>query len=132
MSDDQADCIDLLQRAAAGNQASWRTLLARHENRLRRLVAFRPDRRLQGRLDTSDVLQEVYGEVTAHLADYLREPSLPFYLWLRGIAGNKLRELHRHHRGTEMRDANREVALYHGPSPRPAPPTSRTGCSSAG
>ena len=39
-------------------------------------------------------------------------PSLPFFLWLRGIAGNKLRELHRHHLGTQMRDAGREVSLY--------------------
>jgi RNA polymerase sigma-70 factor (ECF subfamily) len=114
---DDGDGADLLRRAAAGDQASWQALLARHEGRLRRLVAFRLDRRLQGRLDPSDVLQEVYLEVADHLNDYLRAPGLPFYLWLRGIAGNKLLELHRHHLGTEMRDANREVSLYRGALP---------------
>jgi RNA polymerase sigma-70 factor (ECF subfamily) len=117
MSDLDDDGTDLLRRAAAGDQASWRALLARHEDRLRRLVALRLDRRLQGRLDPSDVLQEVYLEVAAHLGDYLREPALPFYLWLRGVAGNKLLELHRHHLGTEMRDAKREVALNRGAVP---------------
>ena len=114
---DDGDGADLLRQAAAGDQGSWQALLARHEDRLRRLVAFRMDRRLQGRLDTSDVIQEVYLEVAAHLADYLREPGMPFYLWLRGIAGNKLLELHRHHLGTEMRDAGREVSLYRGAIP---------------
>jgi RNA polymerase sigma-70 factor (ECF subfamily) len=117
MRDDDRDSADLLRRAAAGDQASWQALLARHEGRLRRMVNFRMDRRLQGRLDPSDVIQEVYLEVAAHLNDYLREPGLPFHLWLRGIAGNKLLELHRHHLGTEMRDAGREVSLYRGAIP---------------
>jgi RNA polymerase sigma-70 factor (ECF subfamily) len=39
------------------------------------------------------------------------------FLWLRGIVGNKLLELHRHHLGTGMRDAARDVAL----NPRSAP-----------
>jgi RNA polymerase sigma-70 factor (ECF subfamily) len=40
-----------------------------------------------------------------------------FFLWLRGIAGNKLRELHRHHLGTQMRDAAREISIYRGAMP---------------
>jgi RNA polymerase sigma-70 factor (ECF subfamily) len=111
------ETADLLRRSAQGDQAGWSALLARHEDRLRRLVAFRLDRRLQGRVDPSDVLQEVYLEVAGHLAEYLREPGMPFYLWLRGITGNKLLELHRHHLGTEMRDAGREVSLYRGAMP---------------
>ena len=47
-----------------------------------------------------------------HLAEYVRQPSVPFYLWLRAITGHKLQELHRHHLGTQMRDAGREVSLY--------------------
>jgi RNA polymerase sigma-70 factor (ECF subfamily) len=109
------DC--LLRRAAKGDQASWGALLTRHADRLRRMVAFRLDQRLQGRLDASDVLQEAYLEASKHLCDYLREPSAPFFLWLRGVTGNKLRELHRHHLGTQMRDASREVALYRGTMP---------------
>jgi RNA polymerase sigma-70 factor, ECF subfamily len=47
----------------------------------------------------------------------LRQPALPFFLWLRGVVGNKLRELHRHHLATQMRDAGREVSLYRGTMP---------------
>jgi RNA polymerase sigma-70 factor (ECF subfamily) len=117
MADNSSETNDLLRRAADGDPEGWGALLARHEGRLRRLIAFRLDQRLQGRLDPSDVLQEAALEAWRHLADYLRQPGLPFFLWLRGIAGNKLRELHRHHLGTQMRDARREVSLYRGTLP---------------
>lgn len=81
------------------------------------MVAFRMDLRLQGRVDPSDVIQEVCLAAAKSLPDYLTQPALPFFLWLRGIAGNKLLELHRHHLGTPMRDARREVSLYRGSMP---------------
>jgi RNA polymerase sigma-70 factor (ECF subfamily) len=117
MADNSSETDRLLQQAAEGDQESWAALLTRHADRLRRMVAFRLDQRIQGRVDPSDVIQESYLEAWKHLADYLRDPSLPFFLWLRGIAGNKLRELHRHHLGTQMRDAGREVSLYRGTMP---------------
>jgi RNA polymerase sigma-70 factor (ECF subfamily) len=115
--EDSSDTPELLQRVADGDGASWEALLARHRDRLRRMIAFRLDQRVQGRLDPSDVLQEVQLEAWQHLANYLRQPGLPFFLWLRGIAQNKLRELHRHHLGTQMRDACREVSIYRGTLP---------------
>jgi RNA polymerase sigma-70 factor (ECF subfamily) len=81
------------------------------------MVAFRLDQRLRGRIDPSDVIQETYLEAWKHLAEYLQQPAMPFFLWLRGIAGNKLRELHRHHLGTQLRDAGREVSLHRGTLP---------------
>jgi RNA polymerase sigma-70 factor (ECF subfamily) len=118
MAGDGSETARLLERAAEGDQAVWGALLARHRDRLRRMVALRLDHRLQGRIDPSDVLQEVYLQAAAHLADYLRQPAMPFYLWLRGIAGNKLLELHRHHLGARLRDASREVSLYRGSMPQ--------------
>jgi RNA polymerase sigma-70 factor (ECF subfamily) len=109
---------ELLARAAAGDQASWGALLTRCEDRLLRMITFRMDQRLNGRIDPADVLQEVYLAATAHLADYLARPVMPFLLWLRGIAGNKLLELHRLHLGTQMRDAAREVSLFRGHLPQ--------------
>src|SRR5262249_21780451 len=53
-------------------------------------------------------------EAWRDLGAYLRRPEIPFFLWLRGIAGNKLRELHRHHLGTQMRDPRREVSIRGG------------------
>jgi RNA polymerase sigma-70 factor (ECF subfamily) len=117
MSGEESETDRLLQQAAGGDQTSWGALLTQHEERLRRMIAFRLDQRLQGRIDASDVLQEVYLEAFTHLADYLGNPAMPFFLWLRGITGNKLLELHRHHLGTQMRDAGREVSLYRGTLP---------------
>jgi RNA polymerase sigma-70 factor (ECF subfamily) len=116
-SSEPSETRRLLERAARGEPEACGALLTQHKERLLRMVAFRLDRRLQGRIDPSDVMQEVYLEAAEHLPDYLRQPAMPFFLWLRGIAGNKLLELHRHHLGTQMRDAGREVSLYRGYMP---------------
>ena len=111
------DTEDLLARAAAGDQEAWGALLARHRDRLRTMVALRLDPRLQGRLDPSDVLQEAFLTASLQLKDYADERSIPFFLWLRLVAGQKLVALHRHHLGKQLRDAGREVALYQGAGP---------------
>ncbi len=117
MPENSSETQRLLHRAADGDKSSLGALLTRYEDRLRRMVAFRLDQRLQGRIDVSDVIQEVYVEASSHLAEYLEQPAMPVFLWLRGITGNKLLELHRHHLGTQMRDAGREVSLYRGTLP---------------
>jgi RNA polymerase sigma-70 factor (ECF subfamily) len=81
------------------------------------MIALRLDQRLQGRIDASDVIQEAYLEAWARLEDYLRQPTMPFFLWLRFLTGQKLVELHRHHLGAQMRDAGREVSLCRGSLP---------------
>jgi RNA polymerase sigma-70 factor (ECF subfamily) len=116
-ADNSNDTERLLQSVAGGGQESWGALLTRHQERLRRMVTYRMDRRLQGRIDPMDVIQEAYLEASEHRAEYVRQPAKPFFLWLRGIVGNKLLEVHRHHLGTQMRDAGREVSLYRGSMP---------------
>jgi RNA polymerase sigma-70 factor (ECF subfamily) len=111
MSELQSQADELLARAAAGDARAWGALLTEHQERLRRMVAFRMDRRLQGRIDAADVVQEAYVEAAAHREDYFRQRAIPVFLWLRGIVSNKLLELHRHHLGTHMRNAGREVVL---------------------
>jgi RNA polymerase sigma-70 factor (ECF subfamily) len=103
---------DRIERAAAGDNDAWQSLVAQYHDRLRRMVAVRLDPRLQGRVDPSDVLQESYLEAVRQLADYLRNPALPFFLWLRQLAGHRLFKLHRLHIGVQMRDAGREVSIY--------------------
>jgi RNA polymerase sigma-70 factor (ECF subfamily) len=101
----------LLERAALGDAEAWGALLTEHQERLRRMVLFRLDPRLQGRVDASDIVQEAYLEAAAHREDYFRHAALSLFLWLRGVVSNKLLEIHRHHLGTRMRDAARDVAL---------------------
>ena len=76
------------------------------------MVEMRLDWRLQARLDASDVIQDAFVQVATRLEEYLRQPALPLFLWLRLVVGERLAQLHRHHLGTHMRDAGREVSLY--------------------
>src|SRR5688500_231486 len=63
------------------------------------------------------MVQEAYAEASAHREDYFCHEGLPLFLWLRGVVGNKLLELHRRHLGTRMRAAGREVCLQGAASP---------------
>jgi RNA polymerase sigma-70 factor, ECF subfamily len=109
--------LELLRRAGRGDPEGLASLLERHRARLRRMIKLRLDRRLQGRIDPSDVIQEAYLEVGRRLAEYLRDPSMPFFLWLRLMTGQKLALMHRQHLGVQARDAGREVSLYRGALP---------------
>jgi RNA polymerase sigma-70 factor (ECF subfamily) len=117
MSSQSKNTTALLDRAGRGDQAALTELFAEYRERLKRMVRLRINRRLQGRIDDSDVLQETMIEVARKLPEYLAEPSAPFFLWLRHLTGLKLTELHRHHLGTRMRDADREVSIYCGALP---------------
>jgi RNA polymerase sigma-70 factor, ECF subfamily len=108
---------ELLERAAAGDDQALRELFSQHEERLKRLVRLRLNRRLQGRIDSSDVLQETFIDIAGKLGEYSRRPDAPFFLWLRKMTGLKLAEIHRRHLGTQMRDANRDVSIYRGALP---------------
>jgi RNA polymerase sigma-70 factor (ECF subfamily) len=109
--------FEVIRRAGEGDTAGLEGLLERYRPRLRRMIKLRLDRRLQGRVDPSDVIQEAYVEVSRGLAEYLHNPSLPFFLWLRLVTGQKLALAHRRHLGTQARDAGREVSLYRGALP---------------
>jgi RNA polymerase sigma-70 factor (ECF subfamily) len=84
------DTDQLLRRIAQGDVAARELLLARHRDRLRRMVALRLDPRLQARVDPSDVVQDTLAEADVKLADYARRRPLPFYPWLRRLAWEHL------------------------------------------
>lgn len=116
-SDDSGETSALLTRAAGGDEAALNELFGRYRERLKRMVRLRLNRRLAGRVDDSDVLQEAFLEASRKLGDYLKDRPLPFFLWLRHLTGQKLIEVHRRHLGAEMRDAGREVSLHRGALP---------------
>jgi len=120
MAEPQSSDDFLVERAAAGDEQALALLFDRHRYRLRQMVRLRLDRRLQGRIDPSDVLQEAFLDLSRELPSYSQKQSIPLFLWMRLVTGQRLMQVHRRHLGTEMRDAARDVALYHGALPQAA------------
>jgi RNA polymerase sigma-70 factor (ECF subfamily) len=109
-----ADCRDvsdtdhLLQQVRHGDEQAREALLQRHRARLRRMLTMRMDRRLATRVDPSDVVQEALKAAHGRLSEYLNNPRPTFYLWLRGIALDRLVELYRRHVVAGKRSVLRE------------------------
>jgi RNA polymerase sigma-70 factor (ECF subfamily) len=101
----------LLRDAARGDQAAMRSLLDRHRERLRRMVALRLDSRLAARVDASDVVQETLFDASRKLVDYERLRPIPFYPWLHRLAAERLAVEHRKHR-REARNVGREQHAF--------------------
>src|SRR5687768_9353810 len=92
------DTDEQVRRAATGDGTALAELFGRHRGRLRQMVRLRLDRRLQGRVDPSDVLQEAYLDLAQKLPEYARDrQTVPFYLWLRLVVGERLLRVHRQH-----------------------------------
>lgn len=106
-NDDDTD--RLIRRARDGDRSAADDLLVRHRQRLKYMVTVRLDRRLAGRVDPSDVVQETLIEASRRLDTYLHERSMPFYPWLRGLAWNGMVDLHRRHVLASKRTVDREV-----------------------
>jgi RNA polymerase sigma-70 factor (ECF subfamily) len=116
MTTAEPDTEQLLDRAAAGDAGARGRLLERHRQRLRELVALRLDRRLAARADPSDVVQESLAEADRRLGDYLAQRAVPFYVWLRRLALERLVDLHRLHLRSQKRSVRREeVRVSHLP-----------------
>ena len=116
-SDDSSETVELLRRAEEGDREGLDRLLSRNRERLRRMVMLRMAQGLKGRIDASDVIQEAFMEASRRLPEYLRDRSMPFFLWLRLLTSQNLIALHRFHLGTKARDPRREVSLVHGSMP---------------
>ena len=101
----------LLQKAEHGDAAAVGVLLDRHRGSLRRMIQMRLDRAISRRVDASDVAQDVLFEASRRLADYLRDPRLPFHLWLRQLARDRIIDMHRRHRAAQRRSVDRERPL---------------------
>ena len=102
----------LADRSPGGQRQLFAELLTQHRGRLRSLVELRMDRRLQGRIDPSDVIQEAYLEAAERLPEYLRRPDLPFFVWLRLITLQKLALMYRKHLTVQARSVRREISLF--------------------
>src|SRR5882762_7033086 len=102
---------DLLAEAKGGDADAVNRLMERHREALRRIVQLRLDQRIQQRIDVSDIVQEVLVEANRRLQDYLASPVMPYHLWLRQIAQDRIIDAHRRHRASAKRSVDRERAL---------------------
>jgi RNA polymerase sigma-70 factor (ECF subfamily) len=107
----------LLRRAAQADAVAVDELWERHRPALRRMIDLRLGQALARRMDASDIVQDVLLTASQRLADYLRDPSMPFHLWLRQIATDRVIDAHRRHRLAEKRSMDRERPLNVGRSP---------------
>jgi len=101
----------LLDRVRDGDKAAINGLLARHREAIKRMIDRRMDRVVQHRVDASDIVQDVMLEANRRLGDYLANPTMPFQLWLRHMARDRLIDAHRRHRVAANRSVDREVSL---------------------
>jgi RNA polymerase sigma-70 factor (ECF subfamily) len=111
MTDPPDKILALIQRAASGDAVALNELLECHRDRLKKMVRIRLNRRLQGRVDASDVIQDAYLEAARRLPEYLQQPRVPLFLWLRKITSHKLIDVHRRHLLAQARDPGLEVVL---------------------
>ena len=107
----------LLLRAVDGDEAALNSLFSMHRERLKAMVRLRMSRRLQGRVDDSDVLQDAFVDLSRKLPEYLENREIPFFIWLRHLTGLKLNEIHRKHLGTQLRAVDKEVSIHCGALP---------------
>jgi RNA polymerase sigma-70 factor (ECF subfamily) len=104
----------LLTRVERNEPGAADRLWERYRTALRRTVDLRLDRALGRRVDASDVVQEVLLKANQRLPEYLKNPVLPFHLWLRQIARDHIIDQHRRHRQAERRSLDRERPLAAG------------------
>lgn len=105
------DEIQFAQEIRAGNQQALGIWLDQHRPRLERMVSMRLDHRVVPRVSPSDVIQDAFLDAARRIKEYLDDPAVPFFIWLRFLTAQRLSQLHREHLGVQSRDANREVSI---------------------
>lgn len=102
---------ELLAGAKQGDEDAVNSLLDKQRNALRRQVQMRLDRKVRRRVGVSDIVQEVLIEASRRLDSYLADPKMPFQLWMRHMAQDRIVDAHRRHRATIKRSVDREQPL---------------------
>ncbi len=112
---DSQETADLLD-SARGGPSTFDRLFARHREALRTAIGLRFDPALRARLDPSDVVQDTQLEAFRRLPEYLARRPMPFHLWLRKMAYERLIMMRRKHLGAACRAVGNELPLPEGSS----------------
>ena len=108
---DSTATLGLLDRIAAGDPHALEQLLARFQPDLLAFIEHRVDPKVRARFNGSDVVQEAQLEVVRRMDDFLKRRPMPFHLWVRKTAYQRLLNLQRDHRRRARRSVDREVIL---------------------
>ncbi|MCA9059887.1 MAG: sigma-70 family RNA polymerase sigma factor [Planctomycetaceae bacterium] len=98
----------LLNGFREGDAAAVNQLMDRHREAVRRMIQLRMDHAVARRVDASDVVQDVLFEASRRLPEYIASPGMPFHLWLRQLAKDRIIDMHRRHRAAQRRSVDRE------------------------
>ncbi len=101
----------MLDEAKTGDSAAVERLLGEFREPLRKVIDLRLDPVLARRVDASDIVQDVLLEANQRLTEYLKSPNMPFHLWLRHLAQDRIIDTHRRHRQAQRRSIDREQAI---------------------
>ncbi len=104
---------ELINRIIHGDRQALAELFSQYRPRLWRMVNFRLDPQLQGRVDADDVLQDAWLNAVDRIGYFLRDASQSSFIWFRLIVQQTLIELHRRHLGAEKRNAARDLSIHH-------------------
>lgn len=99
----------LLEAAGEDREVLLSRLLEQHRERLLRMVRLRMHPQVRTRVDASDVIQEAYIEAVRRVGEYVEDPQVPFFVWLRRMTGQRLMKAHRFHLDAQRRDVRRQV-----------------------
>ncbi len=105
------DDSKVLSRLVAHREAELSVLFTSTREHLKAMIATRLDSRLSSRVDSSDVVQEVYIRASRGLETFLKEPKVHPYVWLRLICKQIVAETHERHFRAK-RSPIREAAGY--------------------
>jgi RNA polymerase sigma-70 factor, ECF subfamily len=101
----------LLEQVRTGQPEAVDRLLAAFREPLRKVIGLRLDPMLARRVDASDIVQDVSLEVAQRLKEYLKAPNMPFALWLRHLAQDRIIDTHRRHRLAQRRSVDKEQPI---------------------
>jgi RNA polymerase sigma-70 factor (ECF subfamily) len=108
--------VALLARARAGDADAFARLLAKYEQRLLGSIRAELGERLRERLESQDVLQQVYLDALHNLAQFTERGPDSFFAWLRSIALHRICDLDRRYFQSRKRGGEKRLAdLYSEP-----------------
>lgn len=93
-----------------GDKSHFAELFTSHRPRLWQIVHFRLNEQVRGRVDPDDVVQEVFIDAEKRLQHFIEGDFPSLFLWLRLVASQTLKNIHRTHLGTELRSVFRETS----------------------